>query len=256
MSSPASTRTHFLTEDGLRVPAVTAAEMLEIDQIAVSQTGPLLLQMMEHAGMNLALSALELLERGPADPLVVVLAGSGGNGGGGVCAARHLANRGVRVLVVTSQRPAEADGALAQQLMALGEAPARVIPFSEAFDISEADLVIDAVIGYSVSGAPRGPVMSLIRAAGAARGPVLSLDLPSGLDPDTGKAAGAVVHPDRTLTLALPKTGLRADNAGELWLADLGISPGVYARAGIVVSRVFGSRTRIPLRYPTIEASD
>jgi NAD(P)H-hydrate epimerase len=249
MTSPSLTRTYFRTEDGTPVPAVSTAEMRDIDRIAVEQTGPALLQMMEHAGINLALSAVEMLGPGWRRGRVLVLAGPGGNGGGGVCAARHLANRGVEVMVVTSRRPAEADGALAQQLMALGEAPARLLSFAEAFDVADADLVIDAVLGYGVAGAPRGPVMGLIRAATAAAR-VLSLDVPSGIDADTGEGEGFAVVPERTLTLALPKTGLRPDNAGELWLADLGIPPGVYARAGVVPQPIFGDQTRIRLRYP------
>ena len=243
-------RPTFHTEDGVAVPAVSAAEMRDVDRVAVEDTGPMLLQMMEHAGLNLALLAIELLGDGWAGRRVIVLAGPGGNGGGGICAARHLANRGVEVLAVTSDAAARAGGALGQQLMTLGEAPATVIPYSEAFDVAEADLVVDAVLGYSLHGAPRGPVMALIRAAEAATAPVLSLDIPSGIDPDSGDAPGVAVRPQTTLTLALPKRGLRAENAGELWLADLGISPGVYARAGLAFSPPFGAASRVRLRYP------
>ncbi len=249
MSVDPATRLSFFTDDGVTVPSVTTAEMREVDRIAVEQTGPALLQMMEHAGLNLALTAIEMLGAGWRDARVVVLAGSGGNGGGGAAAARQLANRGVDVLVVTSRRESQADGALAQQLMALGETPARVIPFSEAFDVAVADLVIDAVVGYSLDGAPRGPAMGLIRATEIATGPVLSLDVPSGVDADSGETPGAAVHPMRTLTLALPKAGLTRDNAGELWLADLGIPPGVFARAGLVFPFPFGASSRVRLRY-------
>ncbi len=240
----------FSSDDGVRVPSVSVEEMREIDRIAVEDTGPALLQMMEHAGLNLALLAIEALGADWRRKRVVVLAGMGGNGGGGICAARHLANRGIDVLVVTTQAPARADGAAAQQLMALGEAPARVIPFSDAFDVAEADLVIDAVVGYSLNGAPRGPVMALIRAAQAATAPVISLDIPSGLDADSGEAPGVAVQPRTTLTLALPKLGLREENAGELWLADLGIPPGVFARAGLSFESPFGESGRVRLRYP------
>ena len=240
----------FHTDDGTSVPAITVAEMREVDRIAVQDTGPTLLQMMEHAGMNLAQRAIEMLGSGWARRSVYVLAGPGGNGAGGVCAARHLANRGVDTLVVTSMRPSTADGAMAQQLMALGESPARVIPFSEAFDVAAADLVIDAVIGYSLEGAPRGPTMALIRAAGAGDAPVLSLDVPSGIDPDGGETPGVAVQAASTLTLALPKVGLRAESAGELWLCDLGIPPGVFARAGLTFEWPFGAATRVPLSYP------
>jgi NAD(P)H-hydrate epimerase len=243
-------RTYFTTEGGVRVPAVSVAEMREVDRIAADRTGPGLLQMMEHAGMALALTAVEMLGARWRDGRVLVLAGAGHNGAGGLCAARHLANRGVEVTVVSVTHPAQADGALGQQFMALGEAPARVIRWSEAFDASEAQLVIDAVIGYGLDGAPRAAQMALVRAAQSARPPVLSLDVPSGLDADTGEAPGAVVRPARTLTLALPKQGLTQANAGELWLADLGIPPGVFARAGIAFAPLFGASQRIPLRYP------
>jgi NAD(P)H-hydrate epimerase len=232
------------------VPALSVAEMREVDRVAVEQTGPTLLQMMEHAGTELAISAIEMLGSDWQSSKVIVLAGGGNNGAGGVCAARHLANRGITVLVVSIVRPAEADGALGQQHLALAEAPAEVIRWDEAFDTSEADLVIDAVIGTGLQEAPRARQMALVRAAQAARGPVLSLDVPSGLNADTGETPGFAVQPARTLTLGLPKQGLTYENSGELWLADLGIPPGVFARAGLAFPPVFGRETRIRLRYP------
>ena len=224
--------------------------MREVDRVAVEETGPSLLQMMEHAGLELALASLAMLGEGWPSARIVVLAGSGGNGGGGLCAARHLASRGANVLVVLG-RPAEAlSGAVAEQLRILREAPARVIPWSDAFDIGEADLVLDAIIGYSLRDAPVGPGMALIRAAQAAAAPVLSLDVPSGIDPDSGEAPGVAVRPARTLTLALPKQGMRRERCGDLWLADLGIPPGVFARAGLAFKSPFGDRSQIELGYP------
>ena len=224
--------------------------MREVDRVAVQQTGPTLLQMMEHAGTELAQTALEMLGHDWRSSKVIVLVGGGNNGGGGVCAARHLANRGVTVLVVSILRPAEADGALGQQHLALAEAPAEIIRWDEAFDTSEADLVIDAVIGTGLEEAPRARQMALIRAAQAASGPVLSLDVPSGVNADTGETPGFAVLPARTLTLGLPKHGLTRENSGELWLAALGIPPGVFARAGLAFPPIFGTETRLGLHYP------
>lgn len=238
------------------MPAVSVDEMREIDRVAVEETGPSLLQMMEHAGLELAMSALDMLGERWRERRIVVLAGSGGNGGGGLCAARQLATRGVEVLVVLSRPAASMEGAVAEQLRTLAEAPARVIPWSDAFDVGDADLVIDAVIGYSLRDAPAGPAMALIRATQAAAAPVLSLDVPSGLDPDEGTSPGVAVRPDRTLTLALPKRGLRRENAGELRLADLGIPPGVYARAGLAFASPFGAESQVPLRYPGEETAE
>jgi NAD(P)H-hydrate epimerase len=243
-------RTQFATLEGQPVPAISVDEMREVDRVAVEETGPSLLQMMEHAGLELALAALSMLGARWVSARIVVLAGSGGNGGGGLCAARHLASRGADVLAVVGRPPSSATGAVGEQLRTLREAPARVIPWSDAFDIGEADLVIDAVIGYSLRDAPTGAPMALIRAAQAAAAPVLSLDIPSGVDPDTGEAPGVAVRPARTLTLALPKPGLRRENAGDLWLADLGIPPGVFARAGLAFASPFGPSSQIELRYP------
>src|SRR5215813_10687352 len=91
--------TVFETDQGILVPAVTAEEMREVDRVAVEETGPNLYQMMENAGRNLATLALEILGGYSNRCRILVLAGTGGNGGGGICAARHLANRGVPVVL-------------------------------------------------------------------------------------------------------------------------------------------------------------
>ena len=98
----------------------------------------------------------------------------------------------------------------------------------------DADLVIDAVIGYSLAGPPRDGPAGLIRAANQAAVPVLALDVPGGGDAATGHAHDPSVRATATLTLALPKTGLRTDpgrgHAGELYLADIGVPPELYSR--------------------------
>jgi NAD(P)H-hydrate epimerase len=221
------------------VPAVTADEMREVDRIAVEEVGLGILQMMENAGRNLAGNAMEMLEgqRG----VVAVLAGSGGNGGGGLCCARHLHNRGFPVRVLLSKAPEDLRGAAANQLRILRAAGVepigprqpvggRVDPNTRAV-IRRSRLVVDALVGYSLRGAPRGRVAQLIDQCNQEGARVLSLDLPSGLDATTGETPGAVVKAERTLTLALPKTGLR-DVGGELYLADIGIPPAVYEPLG------------------------
>ena len=104
----ALTPVRFLTPSGMQLPAVTADGMREIDRIAIEEAGPNLFQMMENAGRNLALQAIEVLGPTWRERHVVVLAGAGGNGGGGICAARHLANRGADVTLVLAA-PLRAD---------------------------------------------------------------------------------------------------------------------------------------------------
>ena len=95
-------------------------------------------------------------------------------------------------------------------------------------------------------------VLDLIESMGEAHGPVISLDVPSGLDSTTGASPGESVEAAITVTVALPKTGLVAPTAGELWLADLGIPKDVYTRAGIHLPQsLFGARYRIRLHRQT-----
>ena len=101
----------------------------------------------------------------------------------------------------------------------------------------EFDLVVDAVIGYGLSGPPREESAHLIDLANELNSPILSLDTPSGVDTATGVIHEPAVRAAATLTLALPKEGLRSPQAarhvGELYLADIGVPPVVYAHQGL-----------------------
>ena len=109
-------------------------------------------------------------------------------------------------------------------------------------------LIVDALLGYSLSGAPRGPVADLIDWANATKTLILSLDLPSGLDATTGNAPGAVIAPRWTMTLALPKTGLLPERVGELYLADIGIPQAVYQRTKLPYRTPFDHRYRVSIK--------
>jgi NAD(P)H-hydrate epimerase len=249
----ASPPSRLLTPEGVLAPTWSPEEARRVLRIAAEQTGPSALQLLEHAGMAAALLAIGMLEGRAERSRVIVLVGPGGTGAAGVCAARHLANRGVEVLVVTARRPAQATGPLGQQFLALGETSVEVLPFSAAFDVATADLVLDAVLSTGLEGAPRAAPMGLVRATEAARAPVLALDLPSGLDGGTGVSEGAVVAPAVTLAFGLPLEGLRPRNAGTVWLADLGLPRGVFERAGLSAPPVlFGTTSCVPLSWEPV----
>ena len=228
--------TAFLTTTNFLVPAVTAEQMREVDRVATNEVGPNLHQMMENAGRNLASLCVETLRaKDPGDEWtqapIVVLAGTGGNGGGGMCAARHLANHGGDVTVVVSDL-SQLGGVPAEQLALYRAAGGRLSDVSE-LTAGEPAVVVDAVLGYSLRGAPHGGVADLIRWISGQAAPVIALDVPSGVDSTTGETPGAHVRATTTMTLALPKTGLDADAVGELWLADIGIPREVYRRVGV-----------------------
>jgi NAD(P)H-hydrate epimerase len=235
----------YLTASGMQIPAVTADGMREIDRIAIEETGPNLFQMMENAGRTLAVQAIEVLGPTWRERHVVVLAGAGGNGGGGICAARHLANRGADVTLVLAAR-LPPDSVPAFQRHVYSGAGGREIDVDALRD-ERPELLIDALIGYGLSAPPHGITAELIAWANGSGTPILSLDVPSGVDATAGEPPGIVIQPRWTMTLALPKTGLRPDNCGQLVLADIGIPAATFRRAGLAYISPFGDRFRIPL---------
>jgi len=226
-----------------QVPAVTAAQMREVDRIVVEDFGISLLQMMENAGRALAeLTRIHL--SGVRRRRVVVLAGRGGNGGGGMAAARRLAIWGAEVKVVLAHPEKAIAEAPAHQLASLRALGVPVYRPAEAVSlVHEADVVLDALLGYSLDGPPRQPEAGMIRFASMHGTPIIALDLPSGLDPDRGVPNDPTIRATKTLALALPKAGLlrpeAASSAGELWLADISVPPQAYARFDIDPSSLF-----------------
>lgn len=220
------------------VPYLTAAQMAEVDRIAVGRYRIALLQMMENAGRGLARLACDrFLDGDPRGKRAVVLAGAGGNGGGVLAAARHLHNWGASIEVVLAQPARAMKPAPKRQLAILRRMG---VAFRDAPDASgRSGLVIDGLVGYSLRGAPSGNVAGLIRWANGTGAPVLAMDVPSGLDATTGVAFDPAIEAAATLTLALPKTGLLAAGAapyaGELYLADIGIPPALYAQPEIAL---------------------
>jgi len=211
----------FITSDGLPVPAVTANEMRQIDEIATGEFGLGILQMMENAGRALAEQAMNMLTS-PSDT-VVVLAGSGGNGGGGLCAARHLLNIGLSVVVALGGSVEALRGAALAQWRTLEASGVRLAgPDVLQRTISGGGLVIDALVGYGLRGPLRGRIAKLVSLCEDRADRVLSLDVPSGWGATSGVKGSLAVNPQRILTLALPKTGL-AKMKARIYLADLGI---------------------------------
>ena len=234
------------------VPAVTADQMAEVDRLAVDVYGITLPQMMEQAGSHLASVAAAEVGGDLVDRNFLVAVGPGNNGGGGLVAARHLVNRGARVQVVLARPARRLSEAGRHQLSTLLEMG--VSCCMAVYDISDAeiddelkaaDLVIDAVLGYRGRGAPHDEVAALIERIVSAEDRMLSLDVPSGIDSDTGTAGPLAIRSRSTMTLALPKTGLLTeagrDHAGRLYLADIGLPAALYGRMDLTVEAPFSA---------------
>ena len=217
------------------LPFITTDDMREVDHAMVDDYGILLMQMMENAGRCLAIVARDrFLSGDPRGHRVVVLAGRGGNGGGGLVAARRLDSWGADVEVRLAAPPDTFSGVPAHQLDLLSKMSVPLVHGSGIGARVVADVILDAVIGYSLSGAPMGASAELINVANSSDAPVLALDAPSGVDTATGQVYEPSVNADATMTLALPKIGLKAQGAmtkvGELYLADIGVPPELYER--------------------------
>jgi len=220
---------------------ISVEQMREVDRLMIEEIGISLEQMMENAGRALASAAARMLG-GAAGRRIVVLAGPGGNGGGGLVAARHLLLAGADVelaLGAPPERFAETPRRQLEIVRVLGM-PEHVGPTG---DLRDPDLVVDALLGYSQNGAPHGDIARLIRWTVGRR--TLSLDVPSGLELSTGTLREPHVVADETVTLALPKQGLREPAAtaavGRLLLADISVPPIVYERIGIPYRTPFGA---------------
>ncbi len=240
------------------LPSLSTKQMREVDRLMVEQYGIQLLQMMENAGRNLALLAKRILsfddeEEPLQDRPIVVLAGRGNNGGGGLAAARHLLNWGAWVQIVLTHSPSDLPpGAMKDQLSILQKMDAPLAWADEGWELPPADLVIDALIGYGLSGSLRGRTTQLIQLANSSVAPILSLDAPSGLDTDSGHPSDHCIAATATLTLALPKRGLLQPPAraacGQLFLADIGVPPVLYESLNLDVPPLFATDTVLPFR--------
>ncbi len=153
----------------MRIPALTTQQMIEVDRLMIEDYGIDLIQMMENAGRQLAEQAHRMLGS-VLGRKIVVLCGAGHNGGGGMVAARHLHNRGAQVQVKLVANPDQLKKVPAHQyriLQAMG------LITDRDPDLTQADLIIDALIGYGLVGQPRDPIAEWIDRANVTRRPIL-----------------------------------------------------------------------------------
>lgn len=230
------------------VPGVTAAQMAEVDRITIEELHIPVEVLMENAGRQIAAAARVMLGGSVAGKRVIGLVGSGNNGGDAAVALRHLVSWGARVCAEQSapqERIRESTRNQIGRLLLATTADVAVVHDASKKGLRdlEADLLIDGLLGYSARGAPRGTVAEVIDAANASSVPVLAVDLPSGIDPDTGAAAGVAIRAAATVTLALPKPGLLTAGAreyvGQLLLADIGVPHAAFVRFGVKTRTLF-----------------
>ncbi len=201
-----------------------------IDRRAIDEFGVPGVVLMENAGRGAAEVLLSLGARGP----VVVCCGKGNNGGDGFVIARHLDNRGVPVRVLLFARPEELTGDAAVNCEIVRRAGiAMEVHSGPALDgqalrkeLAAAEWVVDALFGTGLAGAVRPPFDGVIGAINASGAKVLAVDIPSGLDCDSGQPLGVTVRALHTVTFVAMKQGFAQPAArewvGEVHVADIG----------------------------------
>jgi ADP-dependent NAD(P)H-hydrate dehydratase / NAD(P)H-hydrate epimerase len=205
-------------------PALTSAQVRELDQLASERFGIALDWLMEAAGWQAARAC---------DGRAAVVCGVGNNAGDGLAAAHHLHRWGRLASVSCIDRGRLRGDALSEleALLKLG------VAVGDQPSFAGAELVLDAIFGTGLNRAPEGRFAEWIEAINASGLRVVAVDLPSGLDSDTGVAYSPCVRADVTVTFTLPKAGLlTADGprmAGNVSVADIGIPNEALAAIGV-----------------------
>ncbi len=235
---------------------VTAAEMRQIDQDTIEGIGIPGIVLMETAG-HAIVRAIE--QYYPTCHRIGIFVGKGNNGGDGLVIARQLAHAGrdIHLFLVSPADNFTGDAEINLQIakrltgnfgnpqaarkggLRIEEILTDTALKSDA-NIASCELLVDAIFGTGLRGAVRAPMAPIIDTINNRSIPILSVDLPSGLDADTGNPLGTCVQADRTVTIGLPKRGLLvhpgAEFAGKLEVVDIGFPEQVIDAQGIKVN--------------------
>jgi NAD(P)H-hydrate epimerase len=220
-------------------PVLTPAEAAELDRAARAR-GIAASALMERAGEAVARAAADVAG-GVYGRRAAVVCGGGNNGGDGFVAARHLARRGMRVSVVRLAEDAGLREPAAENALRLREVEVRELPASgPAVDreLARADVAVDAIFGTGFRGTPEGRAAEAIDALNGCDAPVVAVDVPSGVNGETGAVDGEAVWAEATVTFGAEKPGTLlypgAERAGLVEVADIGF-PGDLVKGDLAV---------------------
>jgi ADP-dependent NAD(P)H-hydrate dehydratase / NAD(P)H-hydrate epimerase len=216
---------------------LTADQMREADRRTIHDIGIPSLVLMENAGRQVV-AAMESFFDDLSDHQVAVISGKGNNGGDGFVVARTLYQRGIDVSVFVVGQIAAIKGDARTNVEILGRLGITVVEIADEgqwelhfSEISEHDLIVDALFGTGLKSALSGMYETVIADINASGIPVVSIDLPSGMSADTSDLIGDCIDATVTITLAAPKIPLilppAEGKSGEVVIADIGIPLGV-----------------------------
>jgi NAD(P)H-hydrate epimerase len=221
------------------LPTISSSQVKEVDSLTQERFGIPVDWLMEAAGWQIARFC---------DQTSVVVCGVGNNAGDGLAAARHLRSWG-KLGAVCCVDESRLRGSAARELEVLRKL---AVDVSSELSLDGAGLVVDAMFGTGLWRAPEGRFAEWIQMINDSGKPVVAIDVPSGLDADSGVAYAPTVRASVTVTLGLPKPGLiKADGprvSGEVWVADIGVPREAYEAVGVHVPRhLFAKRDIVRL---------
>ena len=236
----------------MKFPFINTAQMTKIDQLMVEKMDIRVIQMMELAGLAIALAAKKICpgksrpNRRPNQQShgknILILCGKGNNGGDGINAARHLTNFGYHCTLIFPFNPNQLRAIPKHQFKIAERMKIRVLRFPKDTAkikpaLQKSHLIIDSLIGYNLKGNPRGHFATLINLTNQSPPKILAVDLPSGLDATTGKAYAPCIKAHTTLALTLPKKGLRLreglKHVGQICVSYLTVPDSVFKQAKV-----------------------
>ena len=229
--------------------AADAKQMREFDEKAIA-TGLSIEEMMAEAGKRVAEQAESLGKS------FIVASGKGNNGGDGIAAAIELKKKGYDVCLVLTfyeNEMYEGPRVYLEKFKGLG---GKIVAFKDIEEkmfefCAKKEVIIDAVLGFSLRGAPMEPAAGLINMINKSGKKVLAVDTPSGLNVSTGEVYHPCIKATQTLTLALPKKGFKEKKAkevlGKIFLADIDVPQNVYQDYGVSKAELFKGDKIVPL---------
>lgn len=211
--------------------ALTRTESRDVDRWAIEELGLPGIVLMENAGRGIA---DVLMTREPSPKSVLILCGKGNNGGDGFVVARHLDLRGLQACVALLASPDELRGDALINYKIIERLELSIVDLSQVENrlrsldaIPNADWIVDAMLGTGATGDPREPYRSAIEWLNRQDAQKLAVDVPSGLDCDTGEPSFPTVEANLTCTMHAPKVGFAAEKAqhylGQLQVVSIGI---------------------------------
>lgn len=218
---------------------VTPAQMNSIDSLTINKMGIPGIVLMENAALKVVEEIIKMLGK-PESKRLVIFAGKGNNGGDAFAVARHMHNKGAKVSVFLLSPPKDIKGDARINLDVLANMGIRTVEIKDkgeldglGCDIGCADLIVDGILGTGIRGEVRGIIKGAIEAINKSGKRIISIDIPSGVDGESGKICGSAINAHKTVTFGFPKIGQLVhpgcDATGELIVADIGIPREVVA---------------------------